>query len=96
MDKPNHLYEGALADAGLIFATSVVSIPGLILRNNRTWLKVHAWMVLVCILVTLVIGLNVWFSTLETRSNLGIMWQQETAQMKRLLQERVGQPLLPC
>ncbi|KAI4186074.1 MAG: hypothetical protein LQ346_005765 [Caloplaca aetnensis] len=79
----------ALADAGLIFATFIVSVPGLVFRNKRTWLKVHSWMVLICILVTLVIGLNVWFSTLETRSNLGVVWQQETAQMKHLLQERV-------
>lgn len=89
LDGPNHLCVGALADAGLIFATFIVSVPGLVFRNKRTWLKVHSWMVLICILVTLVIGLNVWFSTLETRSNLGVVWQQETAQMKHLLQERV-------
>ncbi|KAI4176776.1 MAG: hypothetical protein LQ348_005944 [Seirophora lacunosa] len=79
---------GALADAGLIFATFVVSLPALIFTNNRIWLKVHSWMVLVCILLTLVIGLEVWFSTLKTRANLAIMWSKESPQIQHLLQER--------
>ncbi|KAL9014968.1 MAG: hypothetical protein Q9173_000399 [Seirophora scorigena] len=37
--------KGALADAGLIFATFVVSLLALIFTNNRIWLKVHSWMV---------------------------------------------------
>lgn len=51
-------------------------------------------MVLTCILVTLVIGLDVWFSTLKTRANLAIMWRQESAPIQRLLQERVGRSQL--
>lgn len=46
-------------------------------------------MVLVCILVTLVIGLEIWFSTLKTRSNLGVMWQKESPLIQKLLQDRV-------
>ncbi|KAL8721884.1 MAG: hypothetical protein Q9225_001520 [Loekoesia sp. 1 TL-2023] len=80
---------GALADAGLIFLAFLTSIPGLIIKANRTWFKVHSWMVLVCILVTLVIGLDIWFSTLKTRSNLAVMWQKESPQIQHLLQERV-------
>ncbi|KAL9031458.1 MAG: hypothetical protein Q9196_000519 [Gyalolechia fulgens] len=79
---------GALADAGLIFLAFLTSIPGLIVTAKRSWFKVHSWMVLVCILVTLVIGLEIWFSTLKTRSNLAVMWQKESPQMQHLLQER--------
>ncbi|KAL8654354.1 MAG: hypothetical protein Q9210_001549 [Variospora velana] len=79
---------GALADAGLIFATFVISLPALVLANDRIWLKVHSWMVLVCIMLTLVIGLDVWFSTLKTRANLAVMWSQENPQIQQLLQER--------
>lgn len=79
---------GALVDAGLIFLAFLTSIPGLILKANRTWLKVHSWMLLVCILVTLVIGLEIWFSTLKTRSNLAVMWQKENPRIQQLLQQR--------
>ncbi|KAL8640135.1 MAG: hypothetical protein Q9228_002917 [Teloschistes exilis] len=79
---------GALADAGLIFLTFVTSVPGLILSKNRSWLRIHSWMVLACITVTLVIGLDVWFSTLKTRSNLAVMWNAESSDMQRLLQQR--------
>ncbi|KAL8941174.1 MAG: hypothetical protein Q9216_002403 [Gyalolechia sp. 2 TL-2023] len=79
---------GALADAGLIFLAFLISIPGLIAKANRTWFKVHSWMVLICILVTLVIGLEIWFSTLKTRSNLGVMWQKESPEIQELLQKR--------
>lgn len=86
---PDQVCSGALADAGLIFLAFITSIPGLILKANRTWFKVHSWMVLVCILVTLVIGLDIWFSTLKTRSNLAVMWHKESPQIQHLLQERV-------
>ena len=46
-------------------------------------------MVLGCIIVTLVIGLQIWFSTLKTRANLAVMWDAEGPQMQHLLQERV-------
>ncbi|KAL8900176.1 MAG: hypothetical protein Q9192_001219 [Flavoplaca navasiana] len=78
----------ALFDAGLIFFTFIVSIFGLIFTTKRVWLKVHCWMVLGCIIVTLVIGLQIWFSTLKTRANLAVMWDAESPQMQHLLQER--------
>ncbi|KAI4273049.1 MAG: hypothetical protein LQ337_004893 [Flavoplaca oasis] len=78
----------ALFDAGLIFFTFLVSIFGLIFTTKRAWLKVHCWMVLGCIIVTLVIGLQIWFSTLKTRANLAVMWDAESPQMQDLLQER--------
>lgn len=85
-----------MADAGLIFATFVISLPALVLANDRIWLKVHSWMVLVCIMLTLVIGLDVWFSTLKTRANLAVMWSQESPQIQKLLQERVRKTRSPC
>ncbi|KAL8757434.1 MAG: hypothetical protein Q9199_002218 [Rusavskia elegans] len=78
----------ALFDAGLVFLTFIASIPGLIFTTKRAWLKVHCWMVLGCIIVTLVIGLQIWYSTLKTRANLAVMWDAEGPQMQRLLQER--------
>ncbi|KAI4229799.1 MAG: hypothetical protein L6R36_000586 [Xanthoria steineri] len=78
----------ALFNAGLVFLTFIASLPGLTFTTQRTWLKVHSWMVLGCIIVTLVIGLEIWFSTLQTRANLAVMWDAEGPQMQQLLQAR--------
>ncbi|KAL8800423.1 MAG: hypothetical protein Q9200_007246 [Gallowayella weberi] len=86
---------GALGDAGLIFLTFIVSIPGLVFTSSRTWLKVHSWLVLACIIVTLVIGLDIWYSTLQTRSNLAVMWNVDGPQIQHLLQERVKLVRIP-
>ncbi|KAL8872179.1 MAG: hypothetical protein Q9174_002148 [Haloplaca sp. 1 TL-2023] len=81
---------GALANAGLIFLTFLASIPGLFSSTNRISLKVHSWMVLVCVIFTLVIGLDIWFSTLKTRSNLAVVWDAQGPQIQELLQDRVS------
>lgn len=47
-------------------------------------------------MLTLVIGLDVWFSTLKTRANLAVMWSQESPQIQQLLQERVRKTRSPC
>lgn len=52
-------------------------------------------MVLACITLTLAIGLDVWFSTLKTRSNLAVMWNAESSDIQHLLQQRVRPLLIP-
>lgn len=87
--------KGALFDAGLIFLTFIASILGLSFTTQRAWLKVHVWMVLGCIIVTLVIGLQIWYSTLQTRANLAVMWDAEGPQIQQLLQQRVSHLAIP-
>lgn len=43
-------------------------------------------------MVTLILGLDIWFSTLQTRASLGIMWGQQTSHMQSLLQQKVRRP----
>lgn len=52
-------------------------------------------MMLGCIIVTLVIGLEIWYSTLQTRANLAVMWDAEGPQMQQLLQARVRHRTIP-
>lgn len=89
------LWPGALFNAGLVFFTFAVSLPALILPSNRTWLKLHGWLVAACAVVTLAIALDIWFSTLQTRSNLAVLWSQQTANNRKLIQEKVLAFFLP-
>ncbi|MCJ1374069.1 phospholipid scramblase 1 [Loxospora ochrophaea] len=80
--------EGALVNAILIFFTFVLSLPGAFLTTNRAILRVHSWFVIICGLLTLVIGLDVWFATLRTRSELASVWATQSPQEQSLLQQK--------
>ncbi len=80
---------GALVNAGLVFLTFCVSLPGLLLPGNRTWFTLHGWLVILCGITTLVLGLDIWFSTLKTRSNVGGIWRRVTDADISLIQSKV-------
>jgi hypothetical protein len=84
-----------LVNSGLIFFTFFLSIPALILPDNRRWLKIHGWFVVICALFTLVLGLDIWFHTLKTRAYLGVIWEQQPVRVQSLLQESVYLPFSP-
>lgn len=81
---------GAIANGALIFFAFVLSLPALSLQKTRGWLKLYGWAVLVSAIVTLAIGLAIWFSTLKTRSNLRTFWAEESPAVQSLLQQRVS------
>ncbi|KKA18222.1 hypothetical protein T310_7832 [Rasamsonia emersonii CBS 393.64] len=81
-------FKAAIVNAIFVFVTFVISIPGLLMSDNRFWLKLQGWMILVCGTFTLVLGVIVWFETLRTRAELGTVWGQQTAAMQSLLQQR--------
>lgn len=82
---------GAIFNAGLIFFTFFVSLPGIVLPlpSSRTWLKLHAGLVVTCAIVTLALGLRVWLLTLQTRSNLGLLWARQSRENQSILQQKV-------
>ena len=65
-----------IANGVLVVLAFVVSLPSLVMSESRSWLKVHSWLVMCCLLFTLVLGLNEWIQTLATRANLQEMWGQ--------------------
>jgi hypothetical protein len=67
----------------------LLSIPAMLFPDNRRWLQVHGWLVVVCALFTLVLGLDIWFHTLKTRAYLNVIWSQQPAQTQSLLQQSV-------
>lgn len=79
----------AIVNAGFVIFTFLLSVPAILLPDNRRWLKVHGWMVVVCALFTLVLGLEIWFHTLKTRAYLNVIWNEQPAQIQSWLQQSV-------
>ncbi|KAF8537609.1 hypothetical protein BDD12DRAFT_887278 [Trichophaea hybrida] len=77
-----------LANGILVVTTFVVSLPAFALPTSRTWLKIHSWGVVMCLLFTLVLGLNEWIQTLTTRANLQVVWGKQSQETQSMLQQK--------
>lgn len=77
-----------LANGVLVIITGLVAVPALLAPTSRTFLKAQIWLLIVCGIFTLVLGLNEWFQTLRTRANLNTLWGQQTVAVQSLLQQR--------
>lgn len=77
-----------VVNAIFVFIGFLLSIPALAMPQNRTFLKLQAWTVIFCSFFTLVLGLFIWFDTLQTRKNLSVIWGQQSMSVQALLQER--------
>ncbi|KAL2217245.1 tetraspanin [Thermoascus aurantiacus ATCC 26904] len=80
--------KAAIVNAIFIFVTFALSLPGVVMSDNRFFLKIHGYLVVVCATFTLVLGLRVWFDTLKTRANLSTLWGQQPPEVQSLLQQR--------
>jgi protein-S-isoprenylcysteine O-methyltransferase Ste14 len=80
----------AIGNAVLVFVTFLASVPAIVLPMTRGWLKLHGYMVVVCALYTMILGLSIWFETLKTRSNLFKVWTSQPAATQSLIQQEVS------
>ncbi|KAJ9204601.1 hypothetical protein DTO166G4_7509 [Paecilomyces variotii] len=80
--------KGAIVNAIFVFITFVMSLLGIMLPGNRFWLKCHGYFVWFCAIFTMILGLDLWFQTLQTRANLDTLWGKQTAQTQSLLQQK--------
>jgi hypothetical protein len=78
----------------VIFATFLISIPAMVIPTTRGWLKFHGYLVVICAIFTMVIGLSIWFETLKTRKNLSNIWNMQPNTTQSLLQQRVRSPFV--
>ncbi|KAH8695044.1 hypothetical protein BGW36DRAFT_428936 [Talaromyces proteolyticus] len=83
-------FKAGLINAILVFATFAISIPSMILRESRFWLKLQGWMIVACGTFTLVLGLIIWIETLKTRAELGTIWGTQPTNVQSLLQQEFG------
>ncbi|KAN0076175.1 hypothetical protein V8E54_006317 [Elaphomyces granulatus] len=79
--------QAAAVNAVFVFATFAISLPGVLMPDNRFWLKLQGWLIIVCAGFTLVLGLIIWYDTLQTRAELNVVWGQESTAMQSLLQQ---------
>lgn len=86
-EPANHV-SGVIVNAALIFVTFLISLPGAALSTNRIWLKITGWMIAATAHVTLLLGVSIWFSTLQTRANLGTTLAQQSAHSQSLIQQK--------
>ncbi|EOA90928.1 uncharacterized protein SETTUDRAFT_25026 [Exserohilum turcica Et28A] len=77
-----------VVNAIFVFVTFLLSLPALFLPNNRGWLRIMGWLVVVCATFTLGLGVAIWVETLGTRSNLNVLWGAETPLIQSLLQQK--------
>ena len=78
-----------IINAVFIFATFAASIPAII-THTRRGLKINGFMVAICALFTMVVGLYLWILTLETKAEMGEQWVLQTAEVQDLLQTEVS------
>jgi len=77
-----------VVNAIFMFLTFIISLPALALPTNRGWLKLQGWLLVFNSFFTLVLGLFIWFDTLQTRKNLSVIWGAQSTDVQSLLQER--------
>ncbi|EXJ80021.1 hypothetical protein A1O3_08307 [Capronia epimyces CBS 606.96] len=78
----------SMANSVVMFVTFLLSVPSFFLKSNRTFLKLHVGGVIIAALMTLGIGLAIWFSTLEIHKNLAPIWNKQPASTVSMLQAK--------
>jgi hypothetical protein len=79
-----------VVNAIFMFITFLASLPALALPMNRGFLKIQGWMVVMCSFFSLILGLFIWFDTLQTQKNLMGVWTQQSVEVQSLMQQRVS------
>ena len=75
-----------MVNSFIMFAAFLISIPAFFMKSNRLLLSIHAWLVVATALLSLVIGLDIWYSTLQTKTNLISEWNAQTSFVQSMLQ----------
>lgn len=76
----------SMINSGIMFFSFLISVPAIFRKKDLFLLQVHAWLLVVCALFTLGIGLEIWFSTLQTRKNLAPVWNSQSTFVQSMLQ----------
>lgn len=80
--------EAGLVNAIFIFVTFFVTLPGL-LTPARSWLKLSGFLVTICAIFTLCIGIFLWVLTLNSGKDFFDIWMAQEPKVQSLMQTSV-------
>ncbi|KAI4866335.1 hypothetical protein F4820DRAFT_261141 [Hypoxylon rubiginosum] len=78
-------FTAGIVNAVFIFATFLATIPALA-TNNRSWLKLAAFMVVADAIFTLGIGVDLWVLTLKMKDEYFEIWTSQSPHVQDLMQ----------
>ncbi|KAK4124972.1 hypothetical protein N657DRAFT_643749 [Parathielavia appendiculata] len=74
-----------IVNAVFIFATFLVTLPGLA-TSSRKWIKLAGYLVVVCAIFTMILGLYLWILTLKIRGDFAPRFAAQTDVVRSLMQ----------
>ena len=83
------IYLAGIANSVLVFATFLVTIPGII-TPARAWLKLGGVMATVSAMFSMIIGLYLWITTLQTKGDFAPLWMAQPAAIQDLMETTVS------
>lgn len=79
-----------IANAALILGTFVFTLPGLA-SKGRSWLKISGYMVTVCAVFTLCLGVVLWVMTLKVKDDFFPTYLDQETSVQSAIQTTVGE-----
>lgn len=80
--------EAGLVNAIFVFVTFLVTLPGLA-TPARSWLKLSGFLVTICAIFTLCIGIFLWVLTLNSGNDFFDIWMEQDSSVQSLMQTSV-------
>ncbi|KAI1079571.1 hypothetical protein F5B20DRAFT_156034 [Whalleya microplaca] len=78
-------FTAGIANAVLTFIVFVATLPALA-TNNRSWLKLAGYLVVVDAVFTMAIGLDLWIITLKLKEEFSSIWLSQNAGVQDMMQ----------
>ncbi|KAI5921890.1 hypothetical protein F4810DRAFT_702088 [Camillea tinctor] len=78
-------FSAGIANAIMTFIVFLTTLPA-ITTNNRSWLKVAGYLVVVDAIFTLIIGVDLWIVTLRLKNTFFEIWVSQPPQVQDLMQ----------
>ncbi|KAI0395588.1 tetraspanin [Xylariaceae sp. FL0594] len=78
-------FSAGIGNGIFTFVAFAATLPALA-TNNRSWLKLAAFLIVVDAIYTLVIGLDLWIFTLRTKDTFGKIWLAQPPEIQGFMQ----------
>jgi hypothetical protein len=82
--------DAGIANGVFILITSVLSLPGILMQSTRGWLKLTGYMVTVCGLFTMCLGVYLWIMTLKIGEGFQQVYEELEPDIQSLIQSDVS------